>query len=165
MQIMRYFAFAAVAALSGCIGLGSKIPASTVDKDYAVGDGNLQYGDTIIAAIDAFESSGKLAFCGVWTVRDSTGMGEGMHEYFVDTGIVRLDGRNRHYNLGIARRVEYQPNLSGESANCIRTTTDWRNSFDTARVEVVFPPQSVGAGEMEDTKYHFRPVMVEDVTR
>lgn len=152
-------------ALGGCAGLHSSMPGQSLTEDYVVGGGKLQWGDRIIVAAKIFEQNDRMAVCGLWTVRNKHVLSIGMHDYFVETGIIRVNGENVVHNLTFMPELDYAENMVGEPTSCIVTTREWRPEYDNAKVEVIFPRQNLGAGEMEDTKYFFRQAKVEDITR
>ena len=153
-------------SLGGCALLNDPLKGQSLDTDYAVGGGELQWGDKIIAAAKVFKYDDRVAVCGLWTVDNKQVLSIGMHDYFVETGIVRVGGENMVHNLTFMPEIDYSDNMSGEPTNCIVTTKSWRPEYDNAKVEVVFPRQNLGAGEMEDTKYFFRrSKQVEDITQ
>lgn len=152
------------ALLSGCAWFYDPMNTQTLTPDYAVGGGSLQWGDQIIVAAKVSEQDGRVAICGLWTVANESTISIGVHEYFVGSGIIRVNGSTVAQNLDFLPRKGFSENMLGQATGCALTGQSWQSAYDGAKTEIIFPRQDLGAGEMEDTKYRFRQTEVIDIT-
>ena len=157
MRLVAPVAFASVVALSACAGsIKTNMASESVDSRYLSGGGRLQWGDEIIALARVFEHRGKLAVCGVWTVRGETTMASATRHLFAQAGVIQMDGRNVVTGFAFMPYARYRKDMTGTETNCVVTDTDWQPHFDHDEARVVLSQQDYGAGEMEDTKQRFR---------
>ncbi|MCL5775747.1 hypothetical protein M1105_01880 [Limibaculum sp. FT325] len=157
MTVTNWAALCAAILIGACSGtIKTGMASEGVDARYVSGGGRLQWGDEIIALARVFEHKGKVAACGVWTVRGESTMASGTHHLFAQAGVIQMDGRNVVQGFTFMRRAAFRDDMTGTQARCVVTNTAWEPHFRPEDAVVVLPQQSYGAGEMEDTKLRFR---------
>ena len=141
----RWFArvFGSLITLSvlivGCSGY-EKLQQDTLDKDYTVRGINWTSGEVTLIFMKAFDNQGKLAICAAYTGSKHTDLsGLGTRQFF-DTANMYI-GEERIGPLSFTDLVPWRAvrlvvqgdeivvTESKESANCVQTGKDWKESY------------------------------------
>ncbi|MEO0819262.1 MAG: hypothetical protein AAF074_02450 [Pseudomonadota bacterium] len=112
--------------------------AVRVDGAFSRGGAQWSSGETVDFAVATRPDAGRVAVCGVWTVRSPTARTVGFQERAIATGQVQLAGRTLVRDLTRFPRLADNATLEGAEASCFRTEAPWQESLATQGPEVSF---------------------------
>ena len=131
--------FLGLGVLTGCAGY-EKLAQDTLDKDYTVRGIRWTDGKTTLIFMKAFNDQGKLAICGAYTGSQHADWSSRGDKQYFDTANMYI-GEERIGPLSFTNTVPWRGvkwrlqddeivvTDTNESANCVRTGKDWKDSY------------------------------------
>ena len=137
-MISRVFVVAVAVMMTACARY-DPVDSTTVGPDYVTGGGKWNTGGGITTAVDIHEGDGATIVCGAWTTDPQSVLTYNRNEEVMEVASVYAGGTRLVQNLSFMARVPYSQNISGERANCVRSSVPWRPEFSETGPHVRIP--------------------------
>ena len=141
-----------VTACSGTARVGTE----TVDSRYTSGGGEWSRGGGITVVARVFEKGGATVVCGAWTSDRQSALTTDLNDDVIAAASVFVGTTRLVQNLGFMARTAYSDNISGFQANCVASTTPWREEFAATAPRIRFPRMEFLIDDESDTSVRFR---------
>ena len=134
---MFFWSTLLLAVLNGCTTTTS-IPGSTVDKSYLVDGFRWQSGAETVVFYKVFKSGDQVGVCGAWGSKDAV-RSNVFNDQVLDAGIIRVGGVRILQGVRFMANHGAPENVTGNASVCRQSSVQWREEFEDAEPELVFP--------------------------
>lgn len=140
-MIRQTWAAATVCALglAGCVTSTVPVASRTVDGSFETSGGIWNTGPTLFVVAQAYEDAGRVVVCGVRTKNGATPIEELRNRTVWSTAIVRIGDDRIFQDVSGFSEVAFSTDLTGQTAQCLRSEAPWRAAYAETPVSVRFP--------------------------
>lgn len=139
-MFVHRIAIIAALSLSACVST-DPISGSSVDKTYSLGGFSWNTGRQVYVAYKTFKSGNHVGICGAYGGKGAGGANSSDLD-MIRAGSVFLGGTRVVQGVEFMHNAVHSSKIKGGTANCVRSSVEWRPEFAKVDSVLRFPSMS-----------------------